>query len=144
MLDSAIRDRLDNAQGQVATPTLRLVRTIAWAGVLAITILSLLPGQERPETGLPGAVEHFLAYGCTGAALSFAYRGLRERLALWACLALASGLFEILQNFVPGRTSDVGDIVASTSGLTVGLVLGAKIARMLANRSSPVAEESLP
>ena len=59
----------------------RFARLAAWAGILAITVLSLVPGQERPHTGLSGLTEHFLAYACTGFAISFGYLRLRERVA---------------------------------------------------------------
>jgi hypothetical protein len=57
---------------------MRAARIVGWAGIAAMTVLSLVPGSERPHTNLPGMAEHFVAYACTGFALSLAYRGLRE------------------------------------------------------------------
>jgi VanZ family protein len=101
------------------------------AGIAAITVLSLLPGPERPHTGLTGQAEHFIAYACTGFALSLGYLGLRERLIFWASLATASGVFEILQRWIPGRGCEIEDVVVSTLGLSTGLVLGALAAARL-------------
>ena len=39
---------------------------MGWIGVVAIAVLSLVPGSLRPHTGLPGQMEHALAYGLTG------------------------------------------------------------------------------
>ena len=40
----------------------RMARVLVWLSVVAITVLSLLPGDYRPHTGAPGRVEHFAAY----------------------------------------------------------------------------------
>jgi VanZ family protein len=109
----------------------RLARIAGWAGIAAITILSLVPGSERPHSGFPGQAEHFAAYACTGLALSLAYLGLRERLAFWLGLAAASGVFEILQIWIPGRDAKIQDAFASTAGLTTGLIVGAALAAQI-------------
>ncbi len=116
-------------------PLMRFARLAGWAGIAAIAILSLLPGSERPHTGYPGRVEHLAAYACTGLALSIAYLGFRERLIFWAGLATASGLFEVLQAWIPGRASNFRDAAASATGITVGLVIGACLATILPGRS---------
>ena len=118
--------------GAVPAPRImRAARVAGFAGIAAITILSLLPGSERPHTFLPGQVEHFIAYACTGFALSVGYPGLRERLVFWAALGTASGVFEILQRWIPGRSCEFEDAVVSTLGLSTGLVLGAMAAARL-------------
>jgi len=40
----------------------RAARLTGWLAVLAAVILSVVPGDVRPHTGLPVAVEHFAAY----------------------------------------------------------------------------------
>jgi hypothetical protein len=40
---------------------LRLSRAIGLACVAVIIVLSLVPGDERPHTGLAGQIEHALA-----------------------------------------------------------------------------------
>jgi hypothetical protein len=110
---------------------IRAARIAGWAGIAAITVLSLVPGSERPHTNLPGMAEHFVAYACTGFALSLAYQGLRERLIFWAALGTASGVFEILQMWIPGRSCEIEDVVVSTLGVTTGLLLGAALASQL-------------
>jgi hypothetical protein len=108
----------------------RLARLAVWAGIAAIVTLSLVPGYLRPHTGFPGKAEHFAAYACTGFALSFAYIKFRERVAAWAALGAASLILELLQRWIPGRSPDMRDALASTTGLTGGLVLGALLAAL--------------
>jgi VanZ family protein len=50
-------------------------------------------------------------------------------------LAAASGLFEILQNFVLGRSPKLIDAVASTGGLTGGMAVAALLTAALTMRA---------
>ncbi len=43
-----------------------MTRILAWTSVLAIVILSVVPGHIRPHAGLPGRFEHFTAYAGAG------------------------------------------------------------------------------
>lgn len=97
------------------------------ACLLAIVVLSLVPGELRPQTGAPGEFEHFIAYMGTGLFIAARYRSLRPRLALWAATAALSFALEFIQKFVPGREPDIFDALASSSGLTLGVLLGALI-----------------
>ena len=103
----------------------RLVRILAWLCVLAIIMLSLVPGSLRPHTMASGRFEHFLAYACAGLLFGLAYHSLRERVTMWVGLAAVSGILEILQRLIPGRSPSILDALASTSGLTLGLLFGA-------------------
>lgn len=118
--------------GQSAFRAQRIARPVAFACVAAIVVLSLVPGAERPHTGLPGWNEHFIAYAGTGFFVALGYVGRRQRAVAWIGLAAASGLFELLQNFVPGRSPSVFDALASASGLTCGMAVGALLTVALA------------
>jgi hypothetical protein len=109
-----------------------VARSVAFACVAAIVVLSLVPGAERPHTGLPGRAEHFIAYAGTGVFVALGYIGRRQRLFAWSGLAAASGLFELLQNFVPGRSPSLFDALASASGLTCGMAVGVLMTAALA------------
>ncbi len=106
-------------------------RWMAWLGIALITIASLVPGSMRPHAGLPGPIEHALAYCLTGAMLCIGYLAPRERLFFWIGLAICSGLFEILQHFAPGRSPAVVDSLASIAGLTAGFGAGAAFQRFI-------------
>lgn len=98
-----------------------------WACLIAIVVLSLLPGAARPHTGAPGKIEHFIAYLGTGVFIAGRYGSLRMRLAFWAATATLSFVLEFFQRFVPGRAPDLLDALASSSGLTLGVLLGAAL-----------------
>ena len=99
-------------------------RIIGWTCVLAILALSLAPGGNRPHTGYSGGTEHLFAYAGTGLVFSLGYQALRERFAIWTSLALVSGLLELAQTQIPGRSSSPVDAIVSTMGLTAGLIIG--------------------
>lgn len=89
-----------------------------------IVVLSLLPGDERPHTGLPGKVEHMIAYAGAGLFAVLGYRLRWQRSVFWIALAALSFLLEYLQHLTPGRSPSVLDAVASSFGLTAGMTLG--------------------
>src|ERR1017187_7721824 len=80
----------------------RISAVAGWLGVLMIAILSLVPGNLRPHTVLPGPLEHTLAYALTGAALACGYRRMDFRLLCLVGLSAGSVVLEILQVFIPG------------------------------------------
>jgi VanZ family protein len=103
----------------------KAARPLAWISFLAIALLSLVPGNMRPHTLLPGQAEHFIAYAGAGFLLATGYRSRRERWAGWLGVTGASVVFELLQSFSPGRTPRVIDILASVAGLSIGLAFAA-------------------
>ncbi len=105
-------------------------RWLAIACLLAIAVLSLVPGDDRPHTGYSGNIEHLVAYVGTAfftSAFLPALRGWRSVLGL----SLASALFEVLQLFIPGRGPGVDNWLASTSGAVIGVGCAAFAARLL-------------
>lgn len=106
-----------------------MTRMLAWACVLVILALSLAPGDARPHTILPGKLEHFIAYAGTGLLFSIAYLCLTTRALIWGALVIASVVLEAIQSFIPGRSPDLLDALASSMGLTVGLICGAALVR---------------
>ncbi|QGM46641.1 VanZ family protein [Methylocystis heyeri] len=107
-------------------PVTRLIRALAGLCVGVITVLSLLPGDERPHTGMPGQLEHFCAYAGTGFLFGLGFANSRRiRIMIWGGMTAASVAFEGLQFFVPGRSPSLVDALASTLGLSFGLVAAA-------------------
>ncbi len=92
-------------------------RVATWLCVAFVVVLSLVPGQDRPHTGIAGQSEHFIAYAGTAMIAMLSYRR-----ALWTIigLSLLSCLLEILQNFVPGRSPAVMDVIFSSAGGATG------------------------
>ena len=114
-------------------------RLAGWAGVAGICVLSLVPGNERPHTGAPGQLEHMAAYAMTAAALGLGYR--RRPILVVAGLMSLSAALELVQLQVPGRHSQVIDVVASSSGALLGM-LAALLAVRLAMRGRRAARSA--
>ncbi|WP_281799709.1 VanZ family protein [Methylocystis echinoides] len=112
-----------------------------WACVMAIVILSLVPGAARPQTGAPGELEHFVAYLGTGLFISARYRSLLGRLSFWAAVVALSFSLEFLQQFVPGREPDLLDAWASSSGVTLGVFCAALAIGAIHRRGSVFSAE---
>jgi VanZ family protein len=111
---------------------IRLAVVGVWLEFAAILVLSLVPGDERPHSGLgSGQIEHALAYGIAGATIALAYRATRSRLLALLPFALGSAAFELLQNLVPDRGPKVIDALASAGGLVLGVVIGAAASALL-------------
>ncbi len=106
----------------------------AWAWPLLIMsgifILSQIPGKDIPPTfPMADKLVHGVLYAMLGAAVTrfFYYRGVRNirRILCWAVfLSTLYGIFdECHQLFVPGRSFEIGDMVADCIGAGIGSCL---------------------
>jgi leader peptidase (prepilin peptidase)/N-methyltransferase len=93
------------------------VRLAGCIGVIAIIVVSLVPIDWRPSTGLAKEWEHGIAYWIVAAVLTIA--GVARWPRILAMPALAAAL-EFGQRFVPGRDSNVFDFLASSAGALLG------------------------
>lgn len=99
----------------------RLARIAAWLGVIAIIVLSLVPGEWRPSTGMGKPLEHAVAYALAAASLTIANRsGWRQVMFL----VVLAGVLEIGQIWVPGRDAKPTDFLASAAGAVFGFAFG--------------------
>ena len=105
------------------------LRFAPWLCVLAIAVLSLVPGGARPHTGLPGQAEHFLAYFLTAVFLSGQKRDLAYLSTLAIGLCAYAGILETLQIWVPGRNAQLIDFAGSSCGALSGIILQAVFLR---------------
>lgn len=110
----------------------RLLYAAAFACVLVIVVLSLLPAEEMPRTGIPDGTDHFIAYWGTGGLMALAFRG-RGAVLMLAGLALVGlgGLMEVLQQLSPGRSTTWSDFLMSGGGALAGLLMGTVAARII-------------
>jgi VanZ family protein len=108
----------------------RLAALAGWLGLFVIAVLSLVPGEFRPHTDLPGPAEHILAYALTGTALAVGYPRTWHRILWFLAMSAAGVLFEILQLWIPGRSPSVIDVTACSSGTALGLFFGALFSRL--------------
>jgi VanZ family protein len=101
----------------------RLLRTTSVLALLAIAVLSLVPGPMRPHLNVGGQVEHLIAYFAT--ALSCAlWIADDHRLRASALLIAYAGLLEMAQLWIPGRYAQLIDFAAGAVGVILGFVVG--------------------
>jgi VanZ family protein len=103
---------------------LTISRVASFFGVLAIIVLSLVRGIDRPHTGLPGVVEHFIAYYSTAFIFALGFPSRASRVVIALGLTLLARSMEVLQRWVPGRNLAVIDAVISSLGCLLGIALG--------------------
>jgi VanZ family protein len=95
----------------------QIARTAGIIGMVAIAVLSLVPGPVRPHVLPTGGSEHFVAYGLTALTLLAGYgRGVRG-LTIATIVTVYAGLLETLQAVIPGRESRLEDFGASAIGV---------------------------
>lgn len=105
--------------------TALLVVTVCWLALTPTPPPTIDFGWDKLNHALAFTALAFSA--CLGHPAS-----MRVRL-LWLCALLAfAGLIEVLQAFVPGRSSEWGDLLGDTVGIAFGAVLGAVALRSAA------------
>ena len=94
-------------------------RILTWCYVILLAVLSLLPAQDMVRTGVPGQLEHFVAYAgsATTAIAGYRRRGTAQIIGLFWIYA---GVLEYLQHFSPGRHPSIVDFAASALGALIG------------------------
>jgi len=99
-----------------------VVRIAAWGLAATILVLSLVPPDLRPETGLPHKLEHLLIFAATGAAFGLGYGAKRGLLTIQ--LVIFAAAVEIAQLFVPGRHARLGDFLVDAVAICAGSIAG--------------------
>src|SRR5450759_1049041 len=106
----------------------KFLQLAAWGAVATIAVLSLVPGDLRPHTEVPGYLEHVAAYFITAILLSLGY--LRwSPIVIIAPLSIYAASLEIAQIYIPGRNSSVWDWFAGSSGALMGVVVATFVLR---------------
>ena len=101
----------------------RVCVVLRWADCL-----SLMPPEMEARTGLPGEVEHLIAYAGTAGLLRLGYLS-------WAGWRIAAALFvyagclELHQGFVSGREPGLNGALASGAGAILGAIAATLIGR---------------
>lgn len=100
------------------------LRVLTWCCVILLAVLSLLPAQQMVRTGLPGRLEHFVAYAGSAAIAMAGYGVSPGSMQIIGGLWVYAGILEYLQHFSPGRHPSIADFAASALGaLCGGLVI---------------------
>src|SRR4030095_4321669 len=91
-----------------------LVRWLAWFGIFAVVVLSIVPATERPVTGTGQRFEHFAAFALAAGAFAIGYRFSLMRLLMLAFLFC--GGIELLQVPLPTRHARLSDFLIDVFG----------------------------
>lgn len=112
---------------------IRLVRVLTWICVVLLAVLSLLPARDLVRTGLPGGLEHFIAYAGSAAIAMIGYG--RRRGGAWVIAGfwIYAGILEYLQNFSPGRDAAMADVAVSALGALCGGIAAGLLLRRFSN-----------
>ena len=104
-------------------PHRRWLLALSLAGMALIFTLSAQPSMQVPTLVLyQDKVLHFLLFGVLGFFLALLVMSDGSRPTLWHMLVVSllvmgyGGLDEFHQSFVPGRTPDILDLAADTTG----------------------------
>ncbi len=101
---------------------LRWAVVLAWAAL--VVILSVLPGRVVPAKAILGLdkIAHFVFYAALALLAQHAVR--RPHFSSWAAVTVSCGIFgamlELAQQFTPGRSMSVGDMLANFAGAAAG------------------------
>ena len=92
-----------------------LARALAWVGVLAIILLSIVPAIDRPVTGTGQWTEHFAAFALVAGMFAVGYRLSLVQLVVLA-LIFCGGI-ELLQITLPTRHARLSDFTIDFVGI---------------------------
>jgi VanZ family protein len=111
------------------TKLVMLTRIGAWPAVVAIIVLSVVPGTLRPHVLGNDRAEHFIAYLITGGLFAIGYLRPLQLLTSGVLLTVCAGALEFVQLFIPGRLASPLDFIVSTIGAWIGFMVVVAIRR---------------
>lgn len=108
-----------------------IIRGAACGAILTITVLSLVPGELRPDTGLWNKLEHFIAYFITAGLTTVAVNEVLTATLIVGLLSGYAAILETAQLWVPGRHAAFSDWVAGSLGVLMGVASATIVLRLL-------------
>jgi VanZ family protein len=124
-------------------------RITAWLLALAILVLSVVPAEWRPATGIPHDIEHFGIFIATGFAFGLGYA--RRYATMAIVMLIFAAAIEALQLFVPGRYALLTDFFLNTLALFYGVAAATpsrpqtcagRLTAQIPKQANPAAERS--
>src|SRR6516165_3163137 len=100
----------------------KMLRAASWVIILGLVIVTVIPGDERPITGLQHDIEHFVAFGLAGLTFGFAYfQSVRVNLLSAFVFTL---VLELSQIPLATRHARLRDFMVDATAACVGIVIG--------------------
>jgi VanZ family protein len=113
-----------------------MLRFASLFSIVLLAVLSLLPAEDMVRTGLPGRLEHFIAYAGSATVTSGGYGDRYGTMGVIGFYWAYGGILEYLQRFSPGRHPSIWDFSASALGAVCGALAVTLFAKRL-TRSIP-------
>jgi hypothetical protein len=100
---------------------LKTLRAVSWLAIISIVILTFIPADGRPVTGLQSSQEHLLAFGLTGLTIGFAYPAY-PRANLLSAVGFTL-LLELGQIPLPTRHARLEDFIVDACAACLGILM---------------------
>jgi hypothetical protein len=111
---------VDECPAMRASLLIAVCRVLTWCCVFLLAVLSLMPAQDMVRTGVPGGLEHLVAYAGSAAFGMAGYGPSRGGVRVIGGFWVYAAVLEYLQQFSPGRHPSLVDFAASAFGALCG------------------------
>jgi VanZ family protein len=111
------------------------MKAASWLIVLGLVVVTIVPADERPMTGLQHEFEHFLAFMLASLTFGFAYSVSFSLRALLLSAIVFTLALELSQVLVPTRHARMEDFIIDAVTACVGIVVGYAGRRLIERRS---------
>jgi len=101
---------------------MKYLRILAYVCAVALVLLTIVPADDRPVTGIQHDIEHFGAFMLPGLLFGFAFEKRTLWLllgAVWFCLAL-----EAMQIPLSTRHARLEDALVDSLAMCIGVLVG--------------------
>jgi predicted membrane protein len=109
----------------------KTLKTASWLIILGLVILTIVPADERPVSGLEHDWEHFVAFGLAGLTFGLAYAGHLGARCLSAVVFTL--LLELSQIPLATRHARVEDFFVDAAGACLGIVVAHAFRKLTKN-----------
>ncbi len=106
-------------------------------GLVSAIVLSLLPQETLPETGMWDKMNHALAYGVLAVLGGFGFKGWRSLLMVGIGLVLLGAGLELAQSVISYRDGSITDALANFFGVAIGSLATAGTNSFLRSQYGP-------
>jgi VanZ family protein len=100
---------------------IKALKAVNWLAIISIVVLTIIPADGRPVTGLQSSQEHLLAFGFTGLTFGFAYPT-HPRANLLSAVGFTF-LLELGQIPLPTRHARLEDFIVDACAACLGILM---------------------
>jgi VanZ family protein len=118
----------------IKSSDVRYLRILAWALVIGIVVVSVVPASDRPETGVEHNYEHLLAFSLLGLVFALAYSW--RPIVLLPSGIIFALLLELAQIPLPTRHARIEDFLVDAFGTSLGITVAYLSSRLLKNSAA--------